>query len=352
MNKKQKNVDTASDIEPVTPGLPVPISIEQFHEDVAYLFLHQLRTLTWMTSESAEWSVMGMSGAELRGNLYKSDLNAIEAGLPYSKIEHSFFARCLDAIYRYGYFGIIDESEVEPMHYETLFTWVSCIVKDMTKSIVADEWDGFGAGVQGVAARIVDVIDLADARLILEEKVSFLGHVDENAPSLSVRQVALLAGMEEMSIRSAAGPKRANPLPTYVVDGRTSILIADAKKWLLSKGRYVQVTKKYGKGDIDLTKHRFTSLEDLVSSLSARLKLLTLKNPERQSIPKKIRGIFTGYESVKKELFKDLLSDLTFVGELAEALEFEPEIFSLRIREVIAKEELKSVENALRVLIK
>jgi len=350
MTKKQKTIEIANDVEAVTSGLQIPFTIEEFHEDVAYLFLHQLRILSWITVEHSDWSVMGVSGTDLRNTIYERHLTSVEAGLPYSKIESSYFARCLDAMYQYAYHGIIDDSEVEPMHYETLFTWIACVVKDMAHSETANEWSGFGGVVQEIAAKLVDVIDLADARLILEDKTSFLGYVNEDVPSLSVRQVALLAGMEEMSIRSASNPKRAKPLPTHSDEGRTSILVADAKDWLQSKGRYVPITRQYGRGDVDLTKRRFASFADLSATLIARMQFIVARRPNAEPVLREFKWIFYGSDLASAEMFRKMLSETKLVHDLSKALEFPPDLFALRVREVLAKEELKSIEYELRGL--
>ena len=350
MTKKQKNIEITSDAESVTSGLPIPFTIEEFHEDVAYLFLHQLRILSWMTGEHADWSIKGVSRSKLQNTIYEMHLTSVEAGLPYSKIEQSYFAGCLDAMYRYAYHGIIDESVVEPMQYETLFTWTACIVKDMAQSKAADEWSGFGGSVQETAEKLVKVIDLADARLILEDKTSFLGYVNEDAPSLTVRQVALLSGMEEMSVRSAANPRRAKPLPIHSEDRRAYILVDDAKDWLQSKGCYVPVTRQYGRGDIDLTKRRFATFVDLSATLIARMQFMASRSQNTEPVPKAFNWILNGSELAGPELFRTRFSDPKRVSELAKALEFPPELFALRVREVLAKEELKSIDYELRGL--
>jgi len=109
--------------------------------------------------------------------------------------------------------------------------------------MLAHEWLLRGSNAGLAIFRCRQVVDLANARNILEGGESYFPYFSPNNMAdsndgLVIRQMALLAAMEEMSIRAAANPKRANPLKTIVEGKNTVILIADARAWLESKGLY------------------------------------------------------------------------------------------------------------------
>lgn len=60
---------------------------------------------------------------------------------------------------------------------------------------------------------------------------------------LTVRQMALLAGMEEMTIRTAASRKGPNYMVSTKDGSRTVFERSVAKEWLKAKGRYTPVQR-------------------------------------------------------------------------------------------------------------
>jgi hypothetical protein len=62
---------------------------------------------------------------------------------------------------------------------------------------------------------------------------------DEMAGYLSFAEVALLADMDERSVRNAANPKQADALVTKNFGRRTMIHVDDARKWLAGRKGFV-----------------------------------------------------------------------------------------------------------------
>lgn len=171
---------------------------------------------------------------------------------------------------------------------------------------------------------------------------------------LTVRQMSLLSGMEEMSIRAAANPKRVNRLkPVELTEKRTLFEIQVAKDWLLSKKRYVQITKRWSAGEMNLHKKRFANLVELDMGLNARYKMLCNEHG-RDSIDDyaKALGLSSGEGLVGPYLTID---DEDFANQermrgLARVLCLPEDLLVLRIEEVLASERLRSIERSIKQL--
>lgn len=287
---------TTSGPEPAgANAFPVAISREELHHDVVVLFLFQARTVGWMTDTATAWSVLGKKTKEGH-ELFDPDETADDLGVTYTDVQRTAFARAIEAMYDYAYFGLLDES-IEPMTVESIYSWTSAILNDMSCSSVMNEWLSYGCDDIKSAARCRRVAELANARAILEGGEGFYyfhGSDDDftaGLGSLTVRQLALLAGMEEHSIRAAANPKRATPLITHSEEGRTRIAIDIAKAWLIAKGRYVPISRRWSAGEIDLVNRKFTTVEDLHFALEQRCAFLVLRDNNKDELERQLSQV-------------------------------------------------------------
>lgn len=356
MNVAKKNVLPQDDIAaaPQENGFPVPFTVEEFRDDVVTLFLHQLRQIAWMTDHKTAWLIVGKALADGE-SIFNPELSSADAGLTYADIQDTPFAQYLENMYQYAYFGILDES-LEPVEYETGYTWMSALLYDMNRSTFLEEWDFYGGDGKYSAARCLAVAELANARRVLEggEGFShFSGTREDDTNSrdgaLTIHQMALLAGMEEMSIRAAANPKRANPLPTFSEEGRTRIAIDVAKAWLQSKGRYVPVTRRWTRKEIDFTTRRFSSFDDMLGIVMNRRADLMCQEGISDDFFDAFSDLFSrhGLNSAESRI---CFAHQPYVRDLAELLRFPIDLFCLRVREVLAKEESDAVKRALQEL--
>lgn len=366
MGKQKIANEQVSTLEIQDAGFPVRLTQQDFHEHVLVLYVQQLRVLAWMTgaidkNNTNVWMILGKS-PKYPNDIYTPDMTVDDLGLTWNDIDHTDFAIYLDSMYQYAYFGIYN-TDLDPMEDETAYTWLSAILDDFHGSAFLSEWHS-GHGGQGAesAAICLEVAELANARRILEtgQGFSYMLSAGTNEGSLgddalTVRQMALLAGMEEMSIRAAANPKRANPLVTFSDEGRTRIAPDVAKAWLQSKGRYIPITRQNKGRNIDLAKRKFASLMDLFQVVNDQLHFLESSEQHVEHLQKCDQGIVR-YIKARADLEnppdlsleKALLSEPKFVHELAVALSFPPDLFALRLREVLAKEELAAVDRELR----
>ena len=161
--------------------------------------------------------------------------------------------------------------------------------------------------------------------------------------------MALLSGMEEMSIRAAANPKRTKPLKTVNAEDGTHIEIAVAKEWLQQKGRYVPISYDWSEGEIDLFRHKFTDIKEFDSTLYARFRLLKGKGNIQLEEQLNAAGV-ESVSSIAGSLLKHDPNDPAKVARLEEVgrlLELEPQLLYLRIKEAHAKETLFEVQYVL-----
>ncbi len=357
MADNKKAIETITDTSSVN-NFPVPFTLDALRQDILFLYFQQVRTMGWMAGSDAVWKLIERKAEVGEQECFDPDTNPKDIGFEYSEIADTEFAKSIDQMYQYAYFGIQDESK-ESMDDESIHTWISAVLSDLASSRVADVWEAYGVTTTDAARRCLEVAELANARRVLEgasDNFFYFGGTGKDDDStgfeaLTIRQMALLSGMEEMSIRAAANPKRANPLPTYSDEGRTRIAIDAAKSWLESKGRYVPINRTFSSGDIDLTKRRFKSLEDLVETINARIHMIRRRDNTDRKVAKLLfdAEIMIEVEQGNSELNINLLrDDPAKVEILAVALEFDAKLLGIRIREALANEELSKVELELR----
>lgn len=87
--------------------------------------------------------------------------------------------------------------------------------------------------------RCMTVVRTAVARHVLEGGERYTQDEDGAWDYLSLPEVALLADMEERSVRNAANPKLADPLKTVSVGKRTGVTIEEARRWLVGRKGFV-----------------------------------------------------------------------------------------------------------------
>lgn len=337
-------------------SFPISLTVDELQAAIVDVFLHYIRTIGWMTDDKTAWGIAGLPVPK-SASLFDPDDGAGAFGLTHEHIRHTQFARAMEHLYEFGFLGRLNEN-ADPMVYESIYMWVADLVGDAATGYVAREWDTYGATICESAKQCLWVAELANARNMLEEGEPFFygvcdaskdNPVDEG--SLSVHQMALLAGMEEMSIRAAANPKRANPLKTHTEDGGTRIALDVAKTWLHSKGRYVPITRYWSDGEVDLVKRGFKSESALIQALDARCEMVAVRNGTQMLIDRLAAlGMTVTTEHGRNYwgIEDRHLRDEHLMRDLAELLELPSDLLVLRARETLAIQQLAQIERQLR----
>jgi len=90
-----------------------------------------------------------------------------------------------------------------------------------------------------VPAFAILAVRTAVARHVLEGGYRYTGYDDGAGADLSFEEMALLANMDERSVRNAANPKLPNPLVTKQLGKRTYVDRLVARKWLAERKGFV-----------------------------------------------------------------------------------------------------------------
>ena len=189
---------------------------------------------------------------------------------------------------------------------------------------------------------------------------------DREEGFLSIRQMALLSGMTEASIRTLASRSRKSQLDATsdstsqlvtTNDGKnTSIDINDAKAWLKAKSRYVPITEKRTKGEVDFTNRKFTFIDDIEDAISDRLKFLGDQHGEEDMNARTINAgivwvlqeIVPGVPLCRAVIGEDQLLNTDLMRRFADVLELPSEMFALRAAEAVMQERLRAIEKQLK----
>lgn len=355
---KKTNTPEGTTTESAVTGITPLVSLDKFQDDVTNVFLHYVRNICWMVDGKTAWAITKAPALDYEYDLTHPDLKAIDMGLTFAHIKDTQFACAMRRMYDYAYFGLIDLGE-ESLEYESIHTWTVALLVDVAGGAVGNEWDSYGLDIVDCARRCVKVADTANARRVLEGHEEFYHFVSQGKEDnycddnlLNVRQVALLSGMEEMSIRAAANPNRANQLKPMKTEHGTRFENTVVKEWLIQKKRYVPITKRWTARDIDLTQS-YMSLDEIELGLNTRYNLLGLENGFDQLDAALVAinleaGAFL--ERRRIHLYNAFFDDEMAVRSLARILSLPEELLTLRVKEVITTESLRNIERAIKNL--
>lgn len=332
------------------------MTLAQFQEGTVEVFLHYVRNLMWMTDAATACAVLKDTPEDIYKYLGDVSLTPTELGVSFAHIESTAFAQAMMRMYDYAYRGIIHLGE-EDLTYESIHTWTTALLIDAAKGEVANEWDTYGAGLQSTALLLVKVAETANARLILEgaqRGFYYFNQFDKDDVAfeegyLSVRQVALLSGMEELSIRAAANPNRANQLKPTKTEKGTRFEVSVVKDWLIQKKRYIPITKQWFVNDFDLSKsYRF--LDDITYGLNARYNVVG-QQEGYQKIDKALKKIgINASASTGLYVNQEILLQEDLITKLAEILSLPSNLLNLRIQEALAATKLRQIEYCIQAL--
>lgn len=347
---------------------PVSYTETALKKDIFAIYLATSMDIHMISNEGIASKVVGMILEKT--NLVLDEREVIDilkhykkedSDLPitYEDICKTPLVQAMEEFYRFAYLGIQIEENIPGKYIRT-----EMIIKRLE---MLSEWGIFS---NGLLKRCRDMIDLARARDILEQTNVFSidyqiggdnqNEKDRTKDALTIRQMALLAGMEEMSIRAAANPNRVERLITFKGEGgRTLVSIEDAKEWLKSKKRYVIVRNGTYK-NIDIQSGVFESLDQLADALQ-KLYMSKLQyigddgweQPyEKEKVLKKLGFEFerNGNDRIIKIERKNL-KNKALVGELEKIFNIKKGVLDLKVDAALKREDLARIEKELRDIL-
>lgn len=329
---------------------------DELRQDILNIYLLQLRTTGLIAEDETVWT---LTKKPLHHNFGLMNISEPEeCGLSFEDICNTELAKALEQQYDYGFFGVVSVGR-DAMEYETIHTWVAAYLMDLKSSQMVEESESYAhLGLKEGILRCLHTCELANARRVLEGSDPFsyftgAGEKRDNDATafeaLTVRQMALLSGMEEMTIRTAVSRKSAFPLEIYKEDRRTLISADVAKAWLIAKGRYVPITRQWYGTELDLAKTKFTSVEALASAIDERIRQFELRAVQPGDVRREVAAAFEaqGYE-LNFICEREPLRNPDLMGRIAHILELPAPLLILRAREAALHDELTATEHEVR----
>jgi hypothetical protein len=225
-------------------------------------------------------SALGLAKAPSDFNIGDAESNATNyTEISYALFAETEFSKAVFALYKLAYFGEIQTGD--DFDNESIYMWVYHILNDLANGSFASELTNYGSNGPLAASVLWKVAQTAQARVRLEEISSEyfapdLCSVDSLENGLSFKEMALLSGMTEESLRAAANPKRPNPLPVEKSGNSTLIPFEQARKWLEGKGLRVPITRITSDGSEHLP-DQFMNIPDLAMFLELHCKKQNIK---------------------------------------------------------------------------
>jgi len=345
--------------DPRSSPLVPPITREQLEENLLTVFSYFVHATRMLIGEDS-----AASGFVHKTLPPSEDLSAgaEDLDLTFADIAHMDFVQAFVWMYDFAYFGHF-HADADLMGDESSYTRAAAFVFDVQHATLPVQMLQDAAPL--AAERLTEVAETANARHILEEGNEAFFHFRRAGDAdgggydinLTVRQLALLAGMTEMTIRTLANPKRTDGVKTITVDGRTRIESKVAREWLQRKGKYVPVRRVWSGGDIDVATARLFFLDDLTTLLNRRFEQLADETPggatalrKRFEAAKPPLPVIDTINGLYLDVGHAHFTDPKAVAALATILDLPARAIALRARELIAQGELKQVQRDLEAL--
>lgn len=167
---------------------------------------------------------------------------AYEIDLAAAKIEDSRLWQVVNEMYDFGICGIMVEGR-QDLGFEQQLDGEFCDAELFLRGL--DSLDLYLNEDEAKIPRLaILTVRTAVARHVLEGGYRYTGYDDGVASYLSFEEMALLANMDERSVRNAANPKLPNPLTTVQVGKRTFVDHEVARIWLADRKGFVPTQAK------------------------------------------------------------------------------------------------------------
>jgi hypothetical protein len=318
-------------------------SREDMHAELRNALYQTVRCLAFVSNEDTALRVFGIAGAKKHGqgkyHLLSPDSAPEDFGFEPKGWE---ILETMERLYDYAMEGVA-RVDVESMGNETEYAFAAAYLYDYQRGAMRAEINN---GEGGSVAKCLHVAQLAAARVALDGGERFF-HFGRWTPddALTIREIALLAGMEETSVRNAAVKGKPGALRTYQEDGNTLVTRGDALEWLKGRKGFTPTTRRHELGEVDLRTQSFDSLFDVDDYIVARLKTLGLTPAlvaKKLSIDDKTaKQLFTGYfgDGGKR--------DDSFLRQLAYVLNVPPGYFVTHIFMAANRDEARALRKML-----
>lgn len=246
-------------------------------------------------------------------------------------------------LYDYGVLGVL-QSDIFPMDDATDATFPMAFVFDCADSQLLFEMQ---AGWFVPLQHCIQTARMSIARQVLDGGKRTLVPMDYEVPDglLAIPEVALLANMEEGSVRNAAsGKKTADSLPTVAREGKRYVEPKAALKWLRTRRGFRETQVKGYMVDFDPRTRAFRGGWEVVDFVRQRAETIDLTLEEladRVGLPKSAKSAEFRFQRL------DDLCDPQVTRRLAELLGINERMLSLRLQECSAEERVTELRRVI-----
>jgi hypothetical protein len=327
----------------------VPFTKAEMQAQLSTALLFFVRSTSWVLDFDASYRLMGWPQKATDAALTHVDLEdfaevAKEEGQTLDLSRFSVVGT-FDALYDYGVLGIL-QSPIFPIANATEATFAMAFVFDCQRSELLFEMQG--GGTVNVT-RCIHTAEVAMARQVLGGgDRALIGSDNKPDKLLTMREVALLANMEERSVRNAAsGKSRPDLLKTTILDGDRFVAPEDALEWLKDRRGFNQTQRKGHLVDFDISSRAFDGAWEAADFIRQRLAAADLP-PERVA---QTLGLDMKTGDLEPRL-RDLgfLSDPGTTLRLAELIGVNGNLLALRLNECRTNEQLQSLRRSIATL--
>ena len=320
-------------------------SLEQLQTDICNILLMEARKHNQLFDHTLNMKAIGLEEVSQIA-FWDYSLNATELEMSFSDVKNTEFAKALLDNYDFG-FHAVTGTRTEPMEYDSLHTWFGAYLMGLNGSPYVAESENWGNfELKDAVRRCLYTMEISNARLVLEGDEPFYhfsqsDKKDDDVASegeLTIRQLAMLAGMEEMSLRSHISRKNTPVLEIRKQDRRTIVDAKVGREWLIAKGRYQNVKLGRRTTDLDLSITQFKDINDLRSALSDRLGVIDDRVTGTKD--KFLAMLQTTDRKDMYELTVDDYGNPDLMTGIAKILELPPRLLILRAEEAKLKSEI------------
>lgn len=330
---------------------------------VMLALIHQVYFVFGRHDPVTDKALVELIGLPNLSGLFEFDLTASDLGMTHEAVARSGLATEMEVLYDLAYHGMIDGKRPD-LDSESGASWVSRVLFDFNSSTFASEWDNYSECKVATAA-LLDICETAEARLTLEKHQGLLddtfmdwhGPYLGNGDRLTFRQLSLLSGMSEASLRTMASRDNAKNNLKIHTEGRNAYIEAkDARDWLISKGRYVPLVYANPAGAVlDLVREKLVYVDELVNRLNQRLHFL-LGQDDREDVMAALREIspdllvfsaIGNHPSLNLAERDARLLNEAFLAKLGIALQLPPRQLALKMKQLALTEELQAIQKQL-----
>lgn len=206
------------------------------------------------------------------------------------------FGHWMAEAYDYAVHGIMTE-DLET-DWEVLDENYFSFIDDVNESIFFEKNTVYGRKFD----KCMKIVELSKARALLDfGSLIPLDHSQHAFNHIQISDIAILAGLDERSIRNMTNKNHKNYLRTEKIGSKTYISIDVALEWLVKRGfkKTVMVKKNI---DRDIDKFGFLTTLDLAKFL--------VDNAENMSIPKDKEGKYCFSDLSATEYFNEIIAGL------------------------------------------